>query len=300
MRRALALLLVLLLAGCAAAREPEEVLDWDVLPQEEPEEEPEPPAPEYPAAFSMAYHKDKTLDPILCGEGISQDVGALLYEPLFRLNVAFEPEPVLCESWVWDENGTACALTLRADALFQDGTALRARDVVDTLQRAIASERYAYRLQNVASVSANREGQVVIVLREPNRGLLSLLDIPIVKSGTEERLVPVGTGPYVFTSEEGSDRLRADPDWWQQKRLPVETIELVNTKDRASAMYLFSSRRVELLTVDPTDDLTAVTGQYEQAYQPTTILQLIGFNTQKGVFSSAEARAAFRDRKSVG
>ena len=100
MRRALALLLVLLLAGCAAAREPEEVLDWDVLPQEEPEEEPEPPAPEYPAAFSMAYHKDKTLDPILCGEGISQDVGALLYEPLFRLNVAFEPEPVLCESWV--------------------------------------------------------------------------------------------------------------------------------------------------------------------------------------------------------
>ena len=296
MRRPLAVLLAaLLLAGCAALRDtgPEE-MDWDTYQQEEPEEEPEEePAPYRPAAFTMAYHKDHTLDPVTCGEGVQQDVAALLYEPLFRLSPSFEPEPVLCENWEWDESGLVCTLTLREGARFQDGGPLTARDVVETLQRAAASERYAYRLRNIASVAANRAGQVAVTLLEPNRALPALLDVPIVKSGTADSLAPVGTGPYRFISEDGEEYLAADPDWWQQKALPVERISLIHAKDRATAMYLFSSRRAELLTVDPTDDLTAVAGQYETASRPTTVLQFLGFNTARGVFASAEARSAF-------
>lgn len=290
-----ALLALLLLAGCGSQGEIEqEELDWGAYQEELPEEEPsQEPAPYRPSAFTLAYHKDHTLDPITCGEGIQQDVAALLYEPLFRLNPAFEPEPVLCESWEWDESGLICTLTLRQDALFQGGASLTAKDVAETLQRAAASERYAYRLRNVSSVAANRAGQVVITLLEPNWSLPALLDIPIVKSGTADQLVPVGTGPYLFVSENGAEYLAADPGWWQQKKLPVEKISLIHAKDRATAMYLFSSHRAELLTVDPTDDLTAVAGQYETVYQPTTVLQFIGFNAAKGVFASAEVRSAF-------
>ena len=293
MRRLAAFLLtVLLLTGCAAQTQPEPEEDWNLYPQ--PEEEPEPPRESYtPAAFSIACHKDRTLDPITCAGGVQEDAAALLYEPLFRLDTFFEPEPVLCESWEWDENGTVCTLTLRGDARFSDGSALSAADVAETLQRAAASERYAYRLRKMASVSASRTGQVVIVLSEPDRGFLSLLDIPIVKRGTSGWLVPTGTGPYRFVSQDGEEYLEADPDWWQQKSLPVETIQLVNAKDLDTAMYLFSTRRVEFLTVDPTDDLGAVAGQYESAYQPTTILQFIGFNTREGIFAGADARAAF-------
>ena len=299
MRRLLAMLLpLLLLAGCAASHEVEEnETDWSLYQQEQlsaPENtEPEPPA--YPDAFSMPYHKDYTLDPVTCGEGIQQDVASLIYEPLFRLNASFEPEPVLCESWEWDESGMICTLTLREEARFQDGTALRAADAAATLQRAVQSERYAYRLRNVAGIAANRSGQLVITLRAPDRGLLSLLDIPVVKSGTENRIAPTGTGPYCFVSGEGADFLSADPEWWQGRSLPVETIPLVNAKDRTTAMYLFSSRKAELMTVDPTDDLTAVGGQYETAYQPTTILQFIGFNSSGGIFSEAEVRRAFSE-----
>lgn len=289
-RLAAAFLALLLLAGCGSQEIEQEELDWEAYQQDVPEEEP---APYVPSSFTMAYHKDHTLDPVTCGEGIQQDVAALLYEPLFRLSPSFEPEPVLCESLEWDESGLVCTLTLRQDALFQGGGALTAKDVVETLQRAAASERYAYRLRNVSSIAANRAGQVVITLLEPNRGLPSLLDIPIVKSGTADQIAPVGTGPYLFVSENGEEYLTADPGWWQQKKLPVEKISLIHAKDRATAMYLFSSRRAELLTVDPTDDLTAVAGQYETAYQPTTVLQFIGFNTVAGVFSNAEARAAF-------
>jgi len=288
------LLAVLLgLSGCGALpeelEEPED-MDWVAYQPVEPEE---PPAPEYPAAFSMAYYRDHSLDPIICGEGIEQDVASLLYEPLFQINGKFEPEPVLCESFEWDETGRICTLSLRGDVAFQDGTPLTAKDVVATLLRAKDSERYGYRLRQVVSVATNRAGQVVITLTRPNLGFLSLLDIPIVKSGTEQQMVPMGTGPYLYVSGSGEDYLLANEDWWQHKALPIASIPLAHAKDRDTAMYLLSSRRVELLTVDPTDDLSSVTGHTETTNRPTAIMQFIGFNASSGVFSDAAVRTAF-------
>ncbi len=297
MRRFPALLLVflLLLSGCSVlSEEPDEPEDWEVYqPGDTVQAEPPEEEPERPAAFTMAYYKNSTFDPITCGERIQQDVASLMYEPLFQLNAQFEPVPVLCESWSWDETGMVCTLSLRQDAYFQDGSALTAKDAAGTLQRAKASERYGYRLRKMAAITANRSGELVITLAEPNQGLLALLDIPIVKSGTENQPVPVGSGPYMFVSDSEGDRLTASSDWWQHKTLPVSVIPLVDTKDRDTARYLFSSRRIELLTMDPTDDLASVTGQSESTDRATTVLQYIGFNTASAVFSDAAARTAF-------
>lgn len=299
MRRLAALLLAsCLLAGCAAweAEDLEVEQGWESyqqLPAEEPEE-PTEVEPEYPAAFSLAYQKGQTLDPISCGEGVQEAIASLLYEPLFRLDSQFQAVPLLCESYEWNEAGTVCTLTLRRDALFSDGTQLTARDVVETLQRAMASERYAYRLRNVAGAAANRAGQVVITLAAPDRGLPELLDIPIVKRGTGTSSVPTGTGPYLLVTGGGGAYLTANEDWWQRKSFPVDTIPLVHAKDRDSAMYLFSSHQVELLTVDPTDDLAFVTGQAQTAEQSTTIMQFIGFNTAGDrLFTDPALRRAF-------
>jgi len=298
MRRLLALLAALcLLAGCASwEEEPEVESGWDSY-QQLPEEEPEEPVetePEYPAAFSLAYQKDQTLDPVSCGEGVQEAVASLLYEPLFRLDSQFQAVPLLCESYEWNETGLVCTLTLRQDVVFSDGAQLTARDVVETLQRAMASERYAYRLRNVAGIAANRAGQVLITLAAPDRGLPELLDIPIVKRGTGDSNVPTGTGPYLLVTGSDGAYLTANEDWWQHKSFPVDTIPLVHAKDRDSAMYLFSSHQVELLTVDPTDDLAFVTGQSQTAVQPTTIMQFIGFNTAEGrLFADPALRRAF-------
>ena len=68
----------------------------------------------------------------------------------------------------------------------------------------------------------------------------------------------------------------------------------VDAKDRDTALYLFSARRVELLPVDPTEDPSLVTGKAQSTSQPTSVLQFIGFNTAEGrLFSSAALRAAF-------
>ena len=158
----------------------------------------------------------------------------------------------------------------------------------------MASERYGYRLRNVASASANRSGALIITLAEPNSAFLSLLDIPVTKSGTERQGLPVGTGPYVFEEEGGAAWLTASGDWWQGKSLPVERIELVHAKDRETAAYLFTSHQTALISADPTVSMPASAGQAEIVTVPTPSLQFIGFNTAEGrVFANPAARSAF-------
>ena len=307
-RLALLLAVVLLLSGCESFAEPEDLdAEWEnyqqFLPEEPPQEEPEEEEPDYPAAFSLPYHKNQTMDPVACGEGFQGTAASLLYEPLFRLDGQFQPRPVLCESYEWDETGLVCTLTLREGVTFSDGSALTGRDAAETLLRAVESERYAYRLRNIAAITTNRAGQVLITLNEPDRGLPALLDIPIIARATVNQLVPAGTGPYVFVRGDDGDFLQARGDWWQQKSLPVDEIPLVHAKDQDTARYLFSGRHVEMLVVDPTDDPSLVTGQAQAFSQPTAVMQFIGFNTAGDrLFSNASLRILFSrgiDRKTL-
>lgn len=293
MKKLLALLLCLVLTGCGA-EELNEVTDpgWEEYQQQEVT--PDEVVNIYPGEFSLAYHKDHTLDPVTCGEGIQQDVASLLYEPLFRLDEQFEPDAVLCESAEWDESGLNCTLHIRPGVLFSDGSELTAGDVAATLRRAQGSQRYAYRLRKVAAVShSNRSMTVTITLTEKNSAFLALLDIPVVKSGTEGEMVPTGTGPYLYAADGDGARLIANPDWWQQKTLPVDTIALIHAKDEDTAIHLFSSDRVELLTLDPTDGHSTVSGSTDEVERATTQLHFIGFNTTSGVFAARAARTAF-------
>lgn len=296
MRRLLPLLLcaLLTLSGCTNVSEDIPDPSWEEYQQgQDSDTQQDQSGPELPAAFSLAYHKDQSLNPITCGEGLQQDVASLLYETLFQLDPRFEPVPLLCESYSWDESGLVCTLNIRQGVLFSDGSTLTSADAAASLRAAAASERYGYRLRQVVSIVSNRSNQVVLTLSSPNRGLIALLDIPVVKSGTETQPIPTGTGPYLFVTGSEGNYLLSNSDWWQQKALPVSSIPLIHAKDQDTAVYLFSSRRVELLTLDPTGDQVASAGQTVETDRPTAIFQYIGFNTVSGVFADAAARSAF-------
>ncbi len=296
MRRLVACLLALLvLAGCSVQPDPDET---DPGPDTPGLDEPlpaQPEAPDYPEVFSLAYHRDQSLDPITCGEGLSLELASLLYEPLFQLDSSFSPIPLLCQDYIWNQEGTALTLTVRQDVTFSDGSALTSRDVAETLRRAAASERYGYRLRSVTGVTNNsRAGTVTITLVAPDRGFPALLDIPIVKYGTENRQIPVGTGPYLLSDGDDGACLTARDDWWQGKALPVDRIALVHAKDHETAANLFASHQVELLAADLTAGLELPACQADAAERPTAIMQFIGFNAREGrLFASAALRAAF-------
>ena len=320
MKRALLCLLLaltmLLAAGCA---------DWEVT--EDPlgelsdfyQNENEEPEPEPLTAFTLPYIAGGTLDPVRTTDTMQQTVESLLYQGLFALDEQFRPQAVLADSWTYDAAQRTWTIRIKADAAFSDGSAVTASDVVRSLQRAQSSERYGARLAGVsriADVAATlerartseryaarlrdvtsvyvREDAVVVALSAPLATLPSRLDIPIIKAGTENRTAPTGSGPYLFAKDDTGAYLTANNRWWQDSSvLPLSTIRLQHCKDQDSALYAFSSREVQLLTLDLTgSNSTGVSGAGDYAEAATPVMQFLGMNTRREALSDPALRRA--------
>jgi peptide/nickel transport system substrate-binding protein len=275
---------VLLLSGCWQEAPPEEL----ALQPEEEEEEVQPTGTVLPEVFSLPYAPGLTLDPVTCPDGMQQVVSSLLCEGLFRLGPDLAPVPWLCESYSYDAASYTYTLTLRKNVFFSDGSPLSAADVKATLDRARKSQRYGTRLADVTAVTAGA-GTVTIALSGPNTGLPALLDIPIVKSGTQDR--PIGTGPYLLSSESSGDWLIANQSWWQDVSLPLDRIALVEASDQDTMLYRFTSHDVQLITADLTGTTPiAATGNVTYRDANTTILQYLGCNTAKAPLNDPALR----------
>lgn len=259
--------------------------------------------PSLPLQFALPYSKDSTLDPITCATGMQQTVGSLLYEGLFELDETFASQPMLCASYTYEadvETQTfVYTLTLR-HAYFSDSTLLTPEDVVDTLVRAKSSQRYGARLSDVVAVKA-LDGAVTITLSCDNAQFVSLLDIPIVKSGTDQDAFPVGTGAYQ-PSEDGQS-LVPNLNWWQGSGVPVASIALVDCANQDLMQYRFTTHEVQLIATDliSTQPLQA-SGNISYYSANTTMLHYIGVNMDNAQLQRASVRQALSmgiDRSSL-
>ena len=242
-----------------------------------------------PERFALPYAPDQTLDPVTCTDGMQQVVASLLCEGLFRLGPDFEPEPWLCASYTYDAASYTYVFTLRSGVTFSDGSPLTAADVKATLDRARNSVRYRSRLSQVSRITASGE-TVTITLSGPNTGFPALLDIPIVKSGTEDS--PIGTGPYLLSVEESGSWLVANQSWWRGAALPVDRIALVEAGDQETMLYRFSSHEVQLVAVDLIGTSpVSVTGNVTYLDADTTVLHYLGCNTTRAPLDDPALRS---------
>ena len=281
----LLLIPILLLTGCGQEEIPEDesVLPPDAMMQELPSRT------ILPDLFSLPYAPELTLDPITCADGMQQVVSSLIYEGLFRLGPDLEPIPWLCETYTYDADTFTYVFTLRGGVKFSDGTPLTGSDVKSALTRAKTSERYGSRLTQVVSISAD-EQTVSVTLASANTAFPALLDIPIPKSGTET--APVGTGPYLFSTENSVAWLIANQAWWQGSGQPTDRIQLIEASDQDTMLYRFTSHDVQVITADlaGTDPISA-TGSVVYQDADTTILQYLGCNVNREPLNDAGFRS---------
>ena len=294
-----ALALCLTLSACWESNASETTDFWATEPDNTAVE---PEVPNKATVFTLPYLNSQTLDPVACSDGVQQVVGSLLYEGLFTLDERFTPQKTLCASYSCSSNGLTYTFTLRDDAVFSNGAALSANDVLAVYRRAQASERYAARFSNVASLRVSR-GALIITLKQPDSALTALLDIPIVKSGTEKDPVPLGTGPYCLQTDENGSRLVRNEYWQRGTQLPLEQIALAPAKDADTAAYLFSAGQAHLLIADLLGESPAASiGGVDLADAPTTALLFLGCNVKRPAFSNAALRSALNlavDRDAV-
>lgn len=287
---ALALLLALSLSGCWEEEVPEEDDFWNDTAQDEPVSD-EPLSTV--SRFTLPYLTGQTFDPVDCIDGVQQVIGALLYEPLFTLDEHFEPQGVLCTAAEFNAETLTYTLTLRSDVLFSDGSPLTASDVLAVYRRAAESTRYGARFAHVTAMRLRSTNELLITLDRADARFPALLDIPIVKSGTEGELVPPGTGAYLYVSDADGAALLANSAWRGANALPLERIALFGAKDNDTAASLFTANSVHLLRTDPTGrDALAASGDVTVTAIPTASMQFLGFNTQRALLSDAAVRTA--------
>lgn len=242
--------------------------------------------------FTLAFYPEYSLHPTLAGNRTNLTLTPLLYESLFTVDTSFQAQPLLCGSYTVSEDKLVWTLNLRPGITFSDGTPLTGQAAADALNLARApGSRYRERLAGVAAITAQDESpnQLVITLGRPNGSLPLLLDIPIAL-GNGER--PAGTGPYVL-SEDGLS-LTARSGWWQKdKSLPIQSIPLRTVSESDELIYAFDGGEISLVDVDlMATNATGYGGNYQTWDYPAADFLYLGFNTQAGIFRSADARRA--------
>ena len=174
-----------------------------------------------PQGFGLAYVEEYGFNPFSCVCITNRPIFSLVYESLFVLDSSFQPEPVLCEHFSVSESGQTYLFTVCEGVTFSDGSPLTAEDVVASLQAAQGSAYYGNRFSKVAEITAQDQRTLVITLYRPYENLPLLLDVPIVKAGTEADDRPLGTGPYAYSLEGAELCLRRNRNWWQDNRAAV-------------------------------------------------------------------------------
>ena len=275
------------LTACSGgASDLEEETPWYSMTEDEDQ-----PEQEGLTQFALAYHEGQTLDPILCEDGVQFQLASLLYEPLFMLDESYTPQPWLCDTYSCSDDGLTYTLHIRQSVMFWDGSDLRASDVAQSLRRAMNSQRYGARLSHVRSVTVSGE-DVIVQLSRANRAFPALLDIPIIKQGTEENAVPVGTGPYLYITDGDDVYLAVNDNWWNEETMPLERIELVEAKDGDTVRYLFTSHAIQLFATDLTGDSATLTGSLDCVDTSTTVMQYLGIRTGDGLLANSAVRRA--------
>ena len=107
------------------------------------------------------------------------------------------------------------------------------------------------------SVSYLGESTLRIYLTRNDPQFAARLDIPIIKGGTQEDTVPVGSGPYRYVKDESGVYLARRTDWWQDKTMPLERIELTACKNTDSMAYAFYTHDIQMLVCDLTGTNTS-------------------------------------------
>ena len=240
--------------------------------------------------FSVNYDSSANINPFTAKNATNTLFWSLMYDGLFNVQNNFTVTSEIVTEytssdyswWVFD---------IRNDIMFSDGTPLTAKDIVYSINRARQYEYYMGRLDCIYGISAMGDDCFAISLAEPNSQLPALLNIPIIKEGTLNDAIPLGSGPYMMG--ESGDKLVVNEYYRHASKLPVEEVYLKDYKDTASKISAFEASLVDIVTNDPTGMFNLGYGSSNEVrYCETTNMHYLGFNFSGRYFNNALARLA--------
>lgn len=170
---------------------------------------------------TLGYYADETLNPFKTEITSNRNAASLLYDSLFILDSSYKPIEAVAEGFLID--GKELTVTLKNPISFTDGSSLSAEDVIYSFGLARKSPFFSARLKGFSGAAYGDSRTVIFKMKEENVFAAACLDFPLVKHGTGENAVPVGSGRYIFKKRKafpflsGTKTIRSTRKWSKRK-----------------------------------------------------------------------------------
>ncbi len=242
-------------------------------------------------------HGGRIFDPYYCQTSANRYICALVYDPLFRIDGSYQPQPCIAESAEYSsvalsEHETAyfCVVTLREGALFSDGDEVTAADVLYSISLAMAKDSvFATKLSNVVSYTRSEPNRITFRLHSPDAMFASLLCFPIVKKGSGDNQAYVGSGRYRPILVGESVRLLQNEHYSGSG--PIRLISLVEVEDGNMLMYGLKTGSIDFAFFDFSADMSYSAASGSQLVQLNNMI-FIGVNGYSRQLADAAVRRA--------
>jgi len=211
--------------------------------------------------FAWTQHgAGDTLDPIINTNSLDYARGRLTFNNLCRIGEDLSAGPELAESFEANADATEWTFKLRKGVEWHDGSAFTADDVVYSMNRHLGENTTSKAKVLVSDIKEWKKDDshtVRAILSSPNAELpvvLGTYHFKIVKNGTTDFQLPVGTGPYRLTEFKPGIRsvhVRND-NYWGSGGPYIDQFEVFGIADSVARVNALLSGDIQMMgTLDP-------------------------------------------------
>lgn len=231
--------------------------------------------------LTLSYYPERSMNPLIGINITNRVLFSLMYQGLFCTDRKNNTYPMLCSYYQVSADNRTWTIYLEENATFSDGSKVKVSDVLASYEAAKNSDYYKGRFTHVNSIDGADNNAIVFSLATAYDNFALLLDIPIVKAGTEDSKHPIGSGPYVFAEGSTNNHLEKVENWWCKAKLPTNasSITLIEATNQAQVRDEFEFADLDLAISNPMSDSYAeYRCDYELWEVENGLFMYLGFN----------------------
>lgn len=238
-------------------------------------------APTAEREITLGYYEGKGFNPYKTESPLNRSLMTLVYDSLYLAGDGYSVSPLIADSST--NEGNKLTVHITDSAVFSDGSAVEAGDVVYSFNLAKDNDFYSDRLINITSATAS-SSSVIFTLEKGDIYAESCLNFPVIKAGTGEEKIPVGSGRYILKKKDGEYYLKANSSTTRKEEMTTEKISLVPVSSEETELYLLQTGDLTYFFDDLSDGEYTKVGA-NMVKTPLNNLVFLSFNRNEEVFS---------------
>lgn len=249
-----------------------------------------------------------TLDPHDTNDTLSNSAEKTMMEGLLGFDEKMNVVPLLAEEYEASEDATEFTFKLREGVKFHDGTPFNAKAVKVNFDRLADPDSGLKRHSLFALIKSTEvisDYEVKFTLSEPFGAMINTFAHPAAlihspkaldEYGKDVGKHPVGTGPFKFVEWKPSEGLKIEknPDYWKKGYPKVDAITFKPVSENGSRIAMLQTGEADFIYPVPTEQVEGVNGKngVEVESDPSIVVRYMAMNTMKEPYNDVKVRQA--------